>query len=94
MDPTHNVGKFLRLLKWFSESQLLYPTISNKKEVDCLFYDYSKNHILRNYDFELSEDEIHNMNKNRYRNFHTYTEAKSASILSEERKASKTNKSS
>ena len=34
------------------------------------------------------------MNKTRYGYFHTYTEAKSAFILGEERKASKTNKSS
>ena len=29
MDPTHNVGTFIRLLEWFSETQIFYPTISN-----------------------------------------------------------------
>ena len=33
MDPTHNVRTFLHLLKWFSEAQILYLTISNDKEV-------------------------------------------------------------
>ena len=34
-----------------------------------------------------------NMNKTRYSNFHTYTEAKNEFILAEERKSIKTNKS-
>ena len=53
-----------------------------------------KKQILWNYAFDLFEDEIYNMNKICYINFHTYTEAKSAFILSEERKSSKINKSS
>ena len=93
MDPTHNVGTFLRLLEWFPESQLLYPTISNEKEVGRLLSDSRKKHIPWNYAFKLFKDEIHNMNKTRYSDFHTYTEAKSAFILAEERKASKMNKS-
>ena len=40
----------------------------------------------------MFEDEIHNMNKTRYRNFHTYTEVKSVLILAEEIKARKMNK--
>ena len=63
MDPTHNVGIFLRLLKRVSEAQLLYPTIRNDEEVGCLFSDSCNNQILLNYAFELFEDEIHNMNK-------------------------------
>ena len=38
-----------------------------------------------NYAFELFEGEIHNMNKTRYSDFHTYKEAKIVFILSEER---------
>ena len=94
MDPTHNVGTFLRLIEWFSESQLLYPTISNYKEVGRLFSDSRKKHIPWNYAFKLFMDEIHNMNKTRYSYFFTYTEAKSVFILAKERKASKMNKSS
>ena len=63
MDPTYNFGIFLRLLEWFSEAQLLYPPISNYKEVGCLFSDSCKKHILWYYAFEMFEDEIHNMNK-------------------------------
>ena len=92
MDPTHNVGTFLRLLEWFSAAQLLYPKTSNDKEVGCLFSDSRKKQILRNYAFKLSEDEIHNTNKTWYSDFHRYTEANSVSILSEEIKASKMNK--
>ena len=94
MYPTHNVGKFLCLIKWFSEAQILYPTIYNDKEVGYLFSDYRNKQILWNCDFELLEDEICNMNKNRYSEFHTYTEDKSAFVLAEEIKSSKTNKSS
>ena len=47
-----------------------------------------KNKILWNYDFDIFEDEIYNMNKICYINFHAFTEAKSAFILSEERKSS------
>ena len=63
MDPTHNVGTFLRLLKWFSEAQILYPTIGNDKEVGYLFFGSCKNHILWNYDFKPFEEDINNMNK-------------------------------
>ena len=63
MDPAHNVGTFICLLEWFSEAKLLYPTISNYKEVGCLFSDSCRNQILCYYAFELFEDEIHNMNK-------------------------------
>ena len=94
MDLTRNIGKFLRLLEWFSEAQLLYPTISNYKEVGCLFSNFRKKQILWNYAFDLFKVDIHNMNKTRYGYFHTYNEAKSALILGEERKASKTKKSS
>ena len=41
----------------------------------------------------MFEDEIHNINKTWYIYFHTYTEAKSAFILAEERKARNLNKS-
>ena len=41
--------------------------------------------ILQNYYLDLFEDEIHNMNKTKYSDFHTYTKAKSAFILAEER---------
>ena len=92
MDTTHNVRTFLCPIEWFSEVQLLYPEISNDKEVGCLFCDYRKNQIIWNYAFEMFEDEIHNTNKTRYSNFHTYTEAKSALILDEERKARNMNK--
>ena len=54
--------------------------------------DLHKKQIIWNYAFNLFEDEIHNMNKTRYSDFHTYVEAKSEFILSEKRKASKTNK--
>ena len=91
MDPIHNVGTFIFLLGWFSGAQLLYPKISNKKEVCCLLSNYHKKHILRNYAFELFEGEINNMNKTQYNNFHTYTEAKSVFILAVERKASNMN---
>ena len=63
MDPTQYVGTFSCLLKWFSEAQLLYPKISNNEEIRFLFYDSRKKNIIWNYDFELSEDEIHNMDK-------------------------------
>ena len=88
------VGTFPRLLEWFSEAQLLYPTIGNNKEVGFLFSGSCKKQIIWNYAFELFEDGIHNMNKTRYRDFHTYTEAKSVFILAEEIKASNMNKSS
>ena len=94
MDLTHNAGTFIRLLEWFSEAQLLYPKISNDKEVGCLLYDSRNKQILWNYYSKLFEGEIHNMNKTCYKNFHTYIEAKSEFILAEERKASKMNKSS
>ena len=92
MDPTHNVGTFICLLWWFSEAQILYPNIINDKEVGCLFSDTHKKHILCNYTFYLFKYDIHNMNKIRYSNFRTYTEAKSACILAEERKTSKVNR--
>ena len=92
MDPTHNVRKFLRLLELFSEAQLLYPTISNDKEVGCLFSDSCNNHILWNYSLELFKYDIHNTNKTCYIDFHTYTEAKNAFILAEEIKASNMDK--
>ena len=57
MDPTHNVRTFLHLLKWFSEAQILYLTISNDKEVGWLFSDYRKKHILWDYAFNMIEDE-------------------------------------
>ena len=63
MDPTYNVGIFLHLLEQFSEAQFFFPTISNDKEVGCLFYDSLNNLIIRNCYFELFEDEIHNTNK-------------------------------
>ena len=94
MYPTHNVGTFLRLLEWFSEAQLLYPTIINNRESGCLLYDSWNKQILWNYSLELFQDEINNVNKNHYGDFHIYTEAKSAFILAEERKSIKTNKSS
>ena len=56
-----------------------------------MFSDSRKKKIIWNYAFELFEDEIHNMNKTCYRNFHTYIEAKSEFILTEERKASNMN---
>ena len=59
-----------------------------------MFSDSCKNQILWNYAFDLFEDEIHDMNKTRYSNFHTYTEAKNKFILAEERKSIKINKSS
>ena len=46
MDPTHNVGTFLCLLEWFSEVQLLYPTISSYKYIICLLYDSQKKQII------------------------------------------------
>ena len=83
MHPTHNVGTFLWLLKWFSDAQHLYPNISKEKFVGCLFSDTRKNQIIWNYDLKLFEDEIYNTNKARYRFLHTYTEAKGAFILYE-----------
>ena len=59
-----------------------------------MFYDSRKKQIIWNYVFEMFEDEIHNMNKTRYSDIRTYTEAKSMSILSKERKSKKVNKSS
>ena len=94
MDPNHNVRTFLHLLGWFSEAHILYPKISNDKEVGCLLSDSHKKQIIWNFYFKLFEDEIHNMNKTCYSDFHTYTEDKSVFILSEEIKYSKTNKSS
>ena len=83
MDLTHNVGTFLRLLECFSAAQFLYLTISKDKRFGCLFSDSHKNKILWNYDFELLDDAIHDMNKTRYIDFHTYTEAISEFILAE-----------
>ena len=40
----------------------------------------------------MVEDEINNMNKTCYRNFHTYTEAKHTSVLAEEINSSKKNR--
>ena len=51
-----------------------------------------KNKILWNYDFDIFEDGIYNMNKSCYINLHKFAESKSAFILSEERKSSKINK--
>ena len=48
--------------------------------------------ILCNYAFNISEDEIHDMNKTLYRNFRAYTEAKCAFVIAEEIKAIKMNK--
>ena len=73
-------------------SDLFYPTISNNKELGCLFSDYCKKKVLWNYDFEMFEYEINNTNKNGYSNFHTYTEAKNMFILAEERKSRKNSK--
>ena len=70
MDLTHNVGTCLRIIEWFSEAQLLYLTVSNYKEVVCLFSDSCKKQILWNYDFCLFEDEIRNMNKTCHIDFH------------------------
>ena len=53
-----------------------------------------KKQILWYYDFDMFKDEIHNMDKTRYINFHMYTEAKCILILDEEQKTSKANKSS
>ena len=92
MDPTHNFRTFFCLLEWFSEAQLLYPTIINDKEIGCLFSDSLNNKILCNYAFNISEDEIHDMNKTLYRNFRAYTEAKCAFVIAEEIKAIKMNK--
>jgi hypothetical protein len=89
MDSTHKVSTFLRLLEWFSEAQLLYPKISNDKEVGCLFSESRKKQILWNYAFENFKDEINNMNKTRYSDFNDYAEAKEAFLLAEERKTSK-----
>ena len=94
MGPTHNVGTFLHLLKRFSEAQLLYPKISNDKVVGHLFSDSCKKQILWKYDFDLFEDEIYTMNKNRYIDFQTFAETINAFILHEEKKASKMDKSS
>ena len=44
--------------------------------------------------FRMSEEEIHNMNKNCYSNLNTYTEDRNAFILPEDIKDSKANKSS
>ena len=51
-----------------------------------------KKQIVWNYEFELFEDEIHNMNNTCYSDLHTCTESKSAFILAEEQKTNKTNK--
>ena len=51
-----------------------------------------RKHILWNSSFELSEDEIDNMNKTYYSDLHTQTKAKGTFILAEYRKNSKTNK--
>ena len=64
MDPTNNVRIFLRLIECFSEAQILYPTISNNREVGCLFSDSFTKEVLWNYASELFKDEINNMNKN------------------------------
>ena len=53
--------------------------------------DSRKNQILCNYDFELFNNDIHNMNKTHYSDLTMYTEAKSVFILAEERKASNMN---
>ena len=53
--------------------------------------DSCKNHILCNYDFELFDIDIHNMNKTHYRNFNRHTESKSSFILAGDRNTSKTN---
>ena len=66
---------------------MFYPKISNNREVGCLLSDSWKNQIISNYDLDIFEDEIHNMNKTWYSNFHKYTEVKSAFILTEETKA-------
>ena len=71
MYPTHNVGKFPRLLKWFSEAQLLHPKISNDKKVGCLLSYSLKKKILWNHSFGMFEDEINNINKTRYSYLHT-----------------------
>ena len=42
----------------------------------------------------MFENKIHNMNKTKYSDLHTYTESKIAFILSEEIKSSKMNKRS
>ena len=70
----------------FLEAQLLYPEISNNKEVCWLLSDTLKNKIICSYDFELYKNEIHNMNKTHYSDLYMYTEAKSVSILDEEKK--------
>ena len=68
----------------FSPSRMVFrsaapiPDISNDEEVGLLFSDYSRKEILWYYTFELIKDGIHNMNKTRYRDFHTYTEAHSS----------------
>ena len=59
-----------------------------------MFSNSCKNRILCYYALELFEDEIHNMNKNCYSNFHVHTEDKSVLILAEEIKYSKMNESS
>ena len=57
-----------------------------------MFSDFLKKKILWNYYFELFGDEINNINKTHYSDFHTYTETKSVFILSEEQKSIKMNK--
>ena len=63
MYPTHNVGTFFHLLKWFPEAQILYQTISNIKEFGYLLPNFQKKQILWNYSFKMFEDEIHNLNE-------------------------------
>ena len=71
MDPTHNIGTFLHLLKYFLGVQLLYPNIREKEKVGCLFSDISKKQILWNYTLDVFEDGIYNIYKNCYINIHT-----------------------
>ena len=92
MGMTHNVGTFLSLIKWFSEAQLIYPNISNNREVGLFLSGIRKEQILWNYSSGVFEDEVHNINKTCYRYFHTYTEDKGAFVVAEERKSSKMNK--
>ena len=59
-----------------------------------MFSESRKKKVLCNYYFKLFGDEIYNMNKNQYIDFHMYTEAKSSCVLAEEIKVRKMNRSS
>ena len=94
MDPNHKGRTFICLLKRFSEEQLLYLNTRKDKESGCLFSDLRKKQIISNYAFDMPKYDFININNTLYSDFHMYTEAKSAFILAEGIKSSKTNKTS